>query len=327
MPYAYVQPIPIRHDLIAAKLEGPTTYGTDAVPTAGANAVRTSQRVWSSLQDGYEFNNLRDDTANNSFIPMQAAQARGGRLRATIMWELKGLGTTYTTAAFTDADPLFQSCGWAASFNAATYTYRPITTAGARPSCSIYAWTGGKLYKGTGMRGNFEVAFRPGRLIQVRFTMEGLLAAIETDVAVPTASYTAAIPPAAIAQLCTIGPTWMPDYDEVTLRSANDCGWLYSGNAPDGLQSYDFGISRPEVGVTCRSVPTSVYSPLSDQQTQTLRALTMAWGTVPYNQGTFTDTTGLWIPQDKAFEAQGPAGGFTGWRIPYRCSTPALLLN
>src|SRR5207248_8908143 len=134
-----------------------------------------SKRAWNSIAPGYEWPNLRDDVANNSFIPIQAAQARGGRARLSLMWELKGLGTTYTTAAFTDADPLFQACGWAATFSATPtpqWTYAPITS-GARPSCSVYAWAGGKLHKVTGCRGNFEIAMRAGQIIQVTFTMEG----------------------------------------------------------------------------------------------------------------------------------------------------------
>src|SRR6266568_4204568 len=107
---AYVQPIAIRGDLVAAKKE--TTYGTDSTPGATTDAVRISKRAWSSIQPDFEWPNLRDEAANNSFIPIQAAAARGMKARLTLQWELKGLGTTYTSAAFTDADPLFNACGW-----------------------------------------------------------------------------------------------------------------------------------------------------------------------------------------------------------------------
>ncbi len=282
----YVQPIPIRNDLVAAKIEG-ASYGTDAVPTAGANAVRISKRAWNSITPGYEWPNLRDDVANNSFVPIQAAQARGQKARLSLMWELKGLGATYTTAAFTDADPLFQACGWAGVYAAQTWTYAPITT-GARPSCTVYVWTGGKQYKVVGCRGNFEAAVQAGRIIQVTFNLEGILSAIETDVAVPAATYNASIPPAAVSQSCTIGP-WTPDYDDITIRSGNGVGWLYSGNATDGLQSFDYGIARPEIVVTGRSVPTATYSPMADWQAGTARAFSLAWGTVTYNKATLAE--------------------------------------
>lgn len=320
----YVAPIPIRHDLIAAKIEGLSTYGTDSVPTAGSNSLRISKRGWNSITPRFEFPNLRDDVSNQSFIPIQAAFARGMSARLSIMWELKGLGATYTTSAFTDADPLFQACGWAGSFNAATWTYAPIIS-GSRPSCSIYVWTGGKQYKVSGCRGNFEAVIRPGRIIQVTFTLEGLLIAIETDVAVPTPTYSVAIPPPAISQACTIGP-WTPDYDDITIRSGNSCGWLYTGQGAEGLHSYDYGISRPEVVVTGRSVPTSTYSPMQDWRDAVTRAFTCTWGVTTYNKGTFTDS-GLWIPSEPTLDAQGPESGFTGWRVGYRCLAPSLLLN
>src|SRR5258706_14124386 len=130
----YVAPIAIRGDLVAVKKE--TTYGTDAVPGATTDAVRIWKRAWSSIQAGFEFPNLRDDVANNSFIPIQAAAARGMRAKLTLQWELKGLGTTYTTSAFTDADPLFQCCGWVGVYSAQSYRHTPIGVAVCPPSCS-----------------------------------------------------------------------------------------------------------------------------------------------------------------------------------------------
>lgn len=321
----YVAPIPIRGDLVAAKKE--TAYATDAVPGATTDAVRIVKRGWNSIQPGFEWANKRDDAANNSFIPIQAAAAAGKKARLSLEWELKGLGTTYTTSAFTDAQPLFECCGWAAVFSANTWTLAPVLPSATRPSASIYVWTGGKQYKVTGGRGNFEATIRSGQLSRVRFDIEGLLPVIETDVSVPAATYTAAIPPPAISQACTIGgATWSPDYDEIVIRSGNSIGWLYSGNSTDGLQSFDYGLSMPEIMVTARSIATASYSPMADQQAGTARAFTCTVGSAQYNRAIFSDT-GIWIPDQGIMEAQGPQGGFTGWRITYRCLAPQLLFN
>jgi hypothetical protein len=323
----YVQPIGIRGDLVACKKE--TTYGTDITPGPTTDAVRINKRAWNSIAHDFEWANLRDEAANNSFVPIQAAAARGMKARLTLGWELKGLGATYTSSSvYTDADPLFQACGWAGVYSANTWTYAPITTPTTlRPSATVYVWTGGKQYKVTGARGNFEAIIRAGQIINVTFTLEGFLAALETDVAVPASTYSVAIPPAAVSQSCSIGGgVWTPDYDEITIRSGNEVGWLYSGNAADGLQSFDYGISRPEIVVKARSVPTATYSPWGDQQAGTARAFTLSWGTVAYNKGVFSDT-GIWIPRGGILEPQGPGGGFTGWQITYRCLAPQLLLN
>ena len=321
----YVAPIPIRGDTIAAKLE--TTYGTDIVPAVATDAVRIAKRGWNSIQPDFAFPNLREDAANNSFIPIQAAGARGQKARLALEWELKGLGATYTTALFSDGQPLFAACGWVPVFSANTWTLTPVLPSASRPSASIYVWTGGKQYKMTGCRGNFEATIRAGQIAKVAFNLEGLLPVIETDVAVPAATYTAAIPPAAVSQACTIGgATWSPDYDEIIIRSNNSVGWLNSGNAADGLQSFDYGLSMPEIVVAARSVATATYSPMADQQAGTARAFTCTTGSVQYNRAIFSDT-GIWIPAQGILEAQGPQGGFTGWRITYRCLAPQLLFN
>jgi hypothetical protein len=326
---AYISPIVARAEAVAAKLE--TTYATDPVPTASANLVRVSKRAWNSLIADYEWPNLRDEVANNSFIPLVSAFPQGLKARISLMWELKGLGSAYTGTAFVDADPLFQCCGWAGTFSATPtpqWTYAPIGITAARPSCTIYFWTGANLYKVSGCRGNFEAIFPSGRIIQVTFTLEGILQATPVATAVPALTFTGAIPPAAIAQACTVGP-WAPDYDDITIRSGNNVQWLYSGNssyfaASGGLQSYDYGIARPEMVIVARSVSQANYDPVVDWSTAAQRAFTMNWGITQFNKGTLTDASGLWVPSAPATENQKE---FTGWRSTYRCVAPVLLLN
>jgi hypothetical protein len=326
---AYVSPIVARAESVAAKIE--SVYATDPVPTAALNAVRVSKRAWNSLIADYEWPNLRDDAANNSFIPLASAFPAGLKARLSLQWELKGLGADYTSATvFVDADPLFQACGWAGTWSATPthqWTYAPIGVSTVRPSCTIYVWSGANQYKISGCRGNFEAVFRAGQIIQVTFTLEGILQTTPLVASVPATTYTGGIPPAAIAQVMSIGP-WTADYDEITVRSGNNVQWLYSGNqqffaGAGGLQSYDFGISRPEIVVVGRSTPQSTYDPIVDWSTAAQRAFTMAWGITQFNKGTVTDS-GIWIPSAPATENHKE---FTGWRASYRCLAPALLFN
>src|SRR5258707_3374581 len=142
----YVAPLPIRLEAGAAKLE--TAYLTDPVPTAAANAVRLSDRVWTTLVPDAEFPNLRDETMNNSYLPLAAAFAQGQKAKLTVVWEFKGLGSAYNPNVI-DADPLWQACGWAVTLGAGTATYAPVTTQ-ARPSCSFYGWARGNRFKVSG---------------------------------------------------------------------------------------------------------------------------------------------------------------------------------
>lgn len=322
---AYVAPIVARAEAVAAKIE--SGYGTDSVPTASANGVRLSRRAWSSLRVGYNWPNLRDETMNQSFIPLPGAIPAGARGQLTLGWELKGLGSAYSNVAFVDADPLFQACGWAATFSSSPsnqWTYAPIGPTTARPSATVYVWAGANQYKLSGCRGNFEIMFRAGQIIDVTFTLEGLLTANPVAAAMPTETFTGAVPPPAISQSCSLGGgTWAPDYDDITFRSGNRMEWLFSGNAASGLQSYDYGLSLPEVQITARSVSQATYDPIVDWTSTTLRSFTVGFGTVQYNKGTLTDA-GLYIPSDPTSEIQK---GFTGWRLTYRCTSPSLLLN
>lgn len=316
---AYVAPKPIRLYALAAKIE--STYATDPVPTAATNAVRLAKPLWPVIIPTMEWANLRDDAANNSFIPLAAAGAHGQKCRLIIPWELKGVGVAYTGSNFADADPLIQSCGWASSFATATETYAPVTVA-ARPSCTVYGWAGGNVYHISGCRGNFEARILAGRISIITFTMEGILTALPVAAAVPSATYQAVIPPAAVSQSMTIG-SWATDYDDIVLRTANDCQWLYSGNATDGLQSYDFGISKPALEITARAVDQGTYEPITDWDTPTSRAFTAQVGTATGNKHILSDS-GIWIPEEWQPEDYK---NFGAWRARYRCTAPQLAMS
>lgn len=323
MPYQ--APLPIRLEAAATKIE--TTYGTDPVPTAVANAVRLADRVWTTITPDAEFPNLRDDTVNNSYIPLAAAAAAGQKAEINIVWEFKGLGSAYNPAVV-DADPLWQACGWAVALGAGTATYAPVTTQ-ARPSCTIYGWGGGdRQYKVVGCRGNFEARILAGRISLVTFRLQGIIAAVLTGQSVPAATYTAVVPPPAVSQACSIGP-WTPDYDEITISSGNDVQWLYTGNntlaVANGLQSYDFGISRPTVRVVSRAVAGATYDPWTDWTASppVSRALSLVVGSVANNKGTFSDTA-LWLPKRPETQNQK---NFAGWDVLYRCTAPQVLFN
>lgn len=322
MPFTYVAPNPIRFEAAAVKLE--TTYLTDPVPTAALNAVRLSKRVFTGLIPTARFANLRDDVMNQGLIPPAAAAAHGQIADVIFQWELKGLGSDYTSASvFVDADPLIQSCGWAGTWSAAPdkWTYAPILT-GARPSCTVYGWANGNQWKVSGCRGNFTCTILAGQLIQVEFRMQGVLTALPVAAGVPAATFTGAVPPAAVSQGTTIGP-WSPDYRKIVIESGNEVDWLESGNGTDGLQSYDYGISKPTVKVSANALSQATYDPFTDWVTPTTRAFSSTFGTVTFNKGTFADSA-LWIPEKPNHIDHK---NFTAWDVTYRCTAPSLVLN
>jgi len=315
----YVAPLPIRAQAAAIKNE--TTYATDAVPTAAANGWRLSRSIWNGIIPTMEWANERRDVVNNAFIPLQAAQAQGQKVKFQLGWEFKGLGSAYNPAVI-DADPAFQMCGWGLTLGSGTLTYAPITPATGRPSASLYVWAGGNQYKIVGCRSNFEMKILAGRTTEVTFQGEGILSAMPVAAAVPAATYTAVVPPGAVAQACTIGP-WTPDYEDITIRSGNALQWLYSGNATFGLQSYDYGLAEPEIEVDGRSVAQGTYEPITDWQQSTAHAFTLTLGSVANNRATLSDSA-IWIPQEWRPYADK---GMAAWRARYRCTAPQILFN
>src|SRR5437879_3052173 len=130
----YVAPLITRLDGLLAKDEG-SSYGTDAVPVAGTDGLRLSDRLWQRLRTYYLFENLRDDAASGSLIPLPPAAAAGLVAEIDVGWEARGRGSVYSGANTIEAGAhaLHGACGWPGTFNAGpvTWTYAPITS-GAR---------------------------------------------------------------------------------------------------------------------------------------------------------------------------------------------------
>ena len=320
-------PNPIRFETCAVALES-GGYNVDPVPTVGANAVRTSARLWTGCVPGARWLNKRDDVMNNSLIRLAPATAHGQTAAVQIQLELKGRGSAYTAVTVgADWDPLIQACAWTpawASSPSDQLTYTPIGNA-ARPSCTVYGWAGGNLYKVTGCRGNWRMLFRPGQRISFTFTLEGFLESLPAQTAVPGGSaWTTVIPPPAVNMSVTLGG-WTPQFSELMLESGNTCDWLESGNGTDGLDQYDISMQDPRGTISGRSVSASTFDPFTQLVSSPPGSLAFAlsWGSVQYNRGQFSDSA--------TFIAAAPRHvnekGFTAWTVAFGLVAPAALVN
>ncbi len=139
---AYVAPLINRIDGLLAKDEG-ASYGTDAAPVAANDGIRISDRIWQRARFYYLNDNLRDNAATGTMIPLPPAAGAGLVAEIDVGWEARGRGSAYAAGAGNAIEPgahaLHGACGWPGTFNAGpvTYTYAPIPS-GARASSTVY---------------------------------------------------------------------------------------------------------------------------------------------------------------------------------------------
>lgn len=168
-----------RTRFVLAALEG--TYGVDAAPSAGTNAVLCKTSL--------------------SITPMESSQVKrdllvpymgdlGAVLADTYVKidfevELAGSGVAGTAPGM---DPLLQACGLACTEVAKTsVTYSPVSSGFSSATLYFYGQTDqgtAVLHKITGARGDFELDLQSSQIPTVKFTMMGLYNA-PTETAAP----------------------------------------------------------------------------------------------------------------------------------------------
>ena len=245
---------PIRLDAILAKIE--SVYGTDSIPVVADDAVRVSERVWSSLKVEHVFPNSRDDAASGSLIGVAPAKPKGRIVTLDVAWEARGSGTAGDVP---EASPLFRACGMAETVNVAVdVRYAPADT--SLGSASIHAYAGGKLYKIVGGRGTWTWELTAGTLGLLRFQMQGILTADPTEVSLPAVTYHAQIPEAAVGATLAVGG-WTPDVLTSEMALGAEVQRLDDANAVDGVGLFAISKMNPTYKLNARVDPLATYDP------------------------------------------------------------------
>lgn len=247
---------------IEVKREG--TYGVDPSP-ATSDGVRLARNVWSSLQVDYEFENDRSGVVNGSIIPPKAALPRGRNVRLDLYVELKGAGSDVPP----EVAELEVATGMPETDGASLWTYGPLTS-GAKGSCTIYAYSGGWLFKVTGCRAHGVLELVYGQLAVKHYIVRGILATAPTRTALAGITYDATEPIAAVNATFTVGGQAF-DWLSLTIDpTGKDVELLGSGSANDGIAAFDFGDSDPFVEAVVRGSSVDVYNLKNQRTTQTL---------------------------------------------------------
>lgn len=168
----------MRRRLVLAAIE--TNYGTDATPTAAANAIQVSTvEVTPLAGDDIRRELVRPYYGNSQLI------AGEKHVELTLGVELAGSGTAGTAPAW---GPLLRACGFAETVTAGTdVVYNPITD--LEESLTCYIHRDGVLHKFTGGRGTVSFQLNVNGLPMMTFRFLGLLGQISNTALPTTADY------------------------------------------------------------------------------------------------------------------------------------------
>lgn len=153
----------VRNTAILAKIE--SVYGTDPVPTGGANAM---------LVSNLSINPINANNVDRDIIRPYlggSEQLLGTRfVEMGFDVELVGAGTVAVAPAWA---ALMRACGFAETITATFRAdYLPVST--AFESVTIYWYDDGVLHKATGCRGNVAMMFKIGERPMLSFKFTGI---------------------------------------------------------------------------------------------------------------------------------------------------------
>lgn len=182
------------NEVILAKVE--TTYGTDAAPVPGTNAILVQNLTF----DNKPMRMVQRPAIRGFIDELQRIFAgQLGQLKCDV--ELKGSGTAGTAP---ELDPLLRACGFAQTINAGvSVVYAPRST--AFESVTIYWYEGGrKKHVLTGCVGNVKLKAETGGIPVLSFEITGHVAN-PTDQTQPVPTFNTHVPVPAINISSTLG--------------------------------------------------------------------------------------------------------------------------
>lgn len=164
-----------RRKSLLAKIE--VTYGTDAVPTGAANAIRAQNVTIRPMEGG----SVTREPAR-PFLGSDGEILVDTHVALEFEVEAAGAGAVDSAPGY---GPLMRACGLAETITPTTgpVEYDPVSA--AFESVSIYFNIDGTRYALLGARGNVEAVLRPSELPRLRFRILGLFVAPSAQ-ALPT---------------------------------------------------------------------------------------------------------------------------------------------
>lgn len=252
---------------LLAKIE--TTYGTDAVPTAAADAVLATN-VELRPMDG------EDVTRNLERAQMGADPSIPVNLRSVLTFdvEIAASGTLGTAPAW---GTLLRMCAVAQTITAGTKVeYNPVTD--NHEAGSIYMAIDTTRYVLLGTRGTAVFTMNAAGIPVIRFTLTGLFT-VPTEQAKVNPVFTAWKAPTVVSKANT--PAFSIGATNFIMRSFEfDLGNDVQPRMLVGQEAMVIVDKQEQISVQVEAVPVSVYNPFTIANAQTLQAINITHGTV-----------------------------------------------
>ncbi len=212
----------IKRAVVLAKIE--TTYNTDSVPTATADAVLVENLQYAPAEQ-----RMYQQPTVGATLAMVAQVYGGSLLQVTFDVALKGSGALGTAP---DVGVFLRACGIGETISAGvSVTYKPVSA--SQESITIYLYEDGKRYVLTGVRGNVSFSGTVGEPGKLSFTLTGHWTSPAT-VTLPTPTLDATIAPVLLSAGFTVN-----SYSAVISAFSYDLGNTVAFppdiNAPDGF--------------------------------------------------------------------------------------------
>ncbi|WP_163266451.1 phage tail tube protein [Chelativorans alearense] len=259
-------PIKWRSKILLAKPEA--TYGTDAAPTGGDNAILATNIVLTPMEG--------QDVSRELELPWLAAQATipsGLHIRLQFRVELVPSGAAGTVPAW---GPLLRACAVAETVSAGVdVVYNPITD--DHESVTIHFWVGGTRFVARGSRGTCVIRADAQGIPYLEFDFSGLFAQ-PAEQARPVPDLSAFLKPDLVTNANT--PTFQIDAQDFVMRNFS----LNLGNQVEprflvGSESILITDKSELATVQVEAVPLSTFDPFQAAIDQDEVPLTLVHGT------------------------------------------------
>ena len=303
----------VNREVILAKTE--VTYGVDAVPVEGLDAMLVENISWSN--EGLRLNERPAVRASLG----QLRQVFGGTLRTiTFDVEMKGSGVAPATAATPpEFAPMLRACALTETINALTdVQYAPESDPALQESITIYYFQDGIRYDLLGCRGNVSFNFETGALPKMSFTFTGHLVG-PADVALATPVVLAVVPVALISAVFSIGG-FAALINAVSLDMANTLAFPPDMAASDGYSEVVITARDPNGSYDPEAELIAVDDPAADLEAGSVLAVSVGpIGIVPGNIIDFDAPAVSYRDQ-----SPGDRDGIRTYEIPFGAAEVAL---
>jgi hypothetical protein len=257
---------------ILAKIE--STYGTDPVPTGGANAMLARNLNITPLEAPLPERDVVLPFFGNFGVTPGSAFAK-----VDFEIELAGSGTAGTAPAY---GPLLRACGLSETITGGVNViYAPISA--SFESVTIYFNIDGVQHKVTGCRGNVSIELNHEAIPVYKFSFNGIYNA-PTDTALPAPTLTAYQKPLPVNKVNTPTVT-LHSFAAIMSKFSLDVGnTLASKSYPNTTQDVRVTGRKAKAKATMEAVAVATKDWFAIARAATAAAFTLTHGTVGGNK-------------------------------------------